>query len=75
MTKGKFTDNELRTRKLKSGIWYLDVFPFVSLAFLGAGCRDSQCIVFWHSKTIQLKSLQKEFILDVKSIITIFKSF
>lgn len=40
-------------------------FPFVSLAFLGAGCRDSQSKVFWHSKTMQLKSVQKEFILDV----------
>lgn len=75
MTKGKFTDNELRTRKLKSGIWYLDVFPFVSLAFLGAGCRDSQCIVFWHSKTIQLKSLQKEFILDAKRYNYYFQEF
>lgn len=42
----------------------MDVFPFVRLAFLGAGCRNNQCSVFRHSKTIQLKSLQNEFLLD-----------
>lgn len=56
-------------------MWYLDVFPFVSLAFLGAGGRDSQCIIFGHSKTIQLKSLQKKFILHITKYNYEYKQF
>lgn len=33
-------------------IWIFSLCkPYLSCA----GCRDSQCIIFWHSKTMQLK--------------------